>query len=50
MQPFGRQAAILLPVKSVGVMGDERTYEFTSGTKGGNFRRWNDGRLGAPAL
>ena len=29
MQPGWQAGAILLPVKSVGVMGDERTYEFT---------------------
>ena len=29
MQRFGRQALSCLPVKSVGVMGDERTYEYT---------------------
>ena len=28
--------AILLPVKSVGVMGDERTYEYTACTEGRN--------------
>ena len=42
--------AILLPVKSVGVMGDERTYEFTRGIKSSNKCRWNDGRLGAFTL
>lgn len=28
MTRYGRREAILLPIRSVGVMGDERTYEY----------------------
>lgn len=42
--------AILLPVKSVGVMGDERTYESLRRTACRDFDRRHDRRLGAPAL
>ena len=41
---------ILLPVKSVGVMGDERTYESLCRAAGGNLHRRHDCRLGAPPL
>ena len=37
-------ATILLPIKSVGVMGDERTYEYTIVLELNKFR-WNDCRL-----
>ena len=42
--------AILLPVRSVGVMGDERTYENCVALRAVTFDRWYDGRLGASAL
>ena len=42
--------SILLPVKSVGVMGDERTYEHTLALTCSNFCRWYDGRLGTSCL
>ena len=42
--------AVLLPVQSVGVMGDERTYESTCGAARGDERGRHDGGLGAAAL
>ena len=42
--------AVLLPVQSVGVMGDERTYEFTIAVASGNLNRWHDRRLGSITL
>ena len=42
--------AILLPVQSVGVMGDERTYEFTIALRAVTSVDGMDGRLGASAL
>ena len=42
--------AILLPVQSVGVMGDERTYEFTLGASCSYIGGWHDGRLGTLAV
>ncbi len=41
---------ILLPVQSVGVMGDERTYENAVVLQGCGFDRWHDGRLVASAI
>ena len=41
--------AVLLPVRSVGVMGDGRTYENVGGPAGGDDRRLHDRRLGPPA-
>ncbi len=41
--------AVLLPIQSVGVMGDERTYEYTVADSRGREPRRHDGRLGAPA-
>ncbi len=38
--------AVLLPVMSVGVMGDTRTYAYTCASSGGEFRRRHDRRLG----
>ena len=37
-------AALLLPIKTVGVMGDSRTYEICV-FKSCNIRRWDDSRL-----
>ena len=41
--------AVLLPIQSVGVMGDERTYEYTAADPGRREPRRHDGRLGAAA-
>ena len=41
--------AVLLPVKSVGVMGDDRTYEETCVDPRRDLERRHDRRLGAPA-
>ena len=41
--------AVLLPVRSVGVMGDERTYGRHDRGAGGGFARRDDGGLDAPA-
>ncbi len=41
--------AVLLPVRSVGVMGDGRTYENVGGPAGGDDRRLHDRRLGPSA-
>ena len=37
--------AVLLPVKTVGVMGDARTYEDVLRVAGRHLHRWHDGRL-----
>ena len=42
--------AVLLPVRSVGVMGDERTYETTLRDPRGRVDRRHDRRLGAAAV
>ena len=42
--------AVLLPVRSVGVMGDERTYESDLRHPRGRVDRRHDRRLGAPAV
>ena len=42
--------AVLLPVQTVGVMGDERTYEHVCGSACRDKRRRNDGRLVSHAL
>ena len=42
--------AVLLPVRSVGVLGDERTYENVLGLARGDEHRWNDrGLVSLPA-
>ena len=40
---------MLLPVQSVGVMGDARTYDDVIALRAVDHRRLHDGRLGAPA-
>ena len=40
---------VLLPVRSVGVMGDQRTYQEAAAHPRGDHRGFHDRRLGAPA-
>ena len=42
--------AVFLPVKSVGVTGDQRRYEYVDRASGGGDHRFHDGPMGSSAL